>query len=95
MACQIIDRILKNIVEIEADDRDVELSQTYALTSRERDILFLLSQGYSRKEMARLTSLSPYTIADYVKNLYAKLGVKNRSHATRLAMTMGLQPPRL
>lgn len=95
LSCILVDRALQGLESDISPVDEIEPGEDQALTPRERDVLFLLSQGFSRKEMARMTNLSPHTIADYVKNLYAKLDVKNRSEATRKAIIMGLTPPRL
>jgi DNA-binding CsgD family transcriptional regulator len=95
LACVLVERSLQNTCSEATQKPEKELVSDESLTPRERDILFLLSQGFSRKEMALMTNLSPHTISDYIKKLYIKLAVSNRSEATRKAMTMGLTPPRL
>lgn len=65
------------------------------LTDREAEVLFLLSQGYARKEIAHFCTISPNTVGSYIKNIYRKLGVKNRAEATRKALDMGLKVPAL
>ncbi len=47
------------------------------LTSRERDILLLLSKGQTSKEMARTLGLSPRTVEDVRSRLLKKFNVKN------------------
>lgn len=53
----------------------VELS---ALTPREREIAYLVAQGYSRKECARACDISQHTVSDYLKSVYGKLGINDR-----------------
>ncbi|MEL7166334.1 MAG: helix-turn-helix transcriptional regulator [Pseudomonadota bacterium] len=48
------------------------------LTPREREIAYLVAQGFSRKECARLCALSPHTVADHLKAVYRKMGVNDR-----------------
>ncbi|WP_298816217.1 PAS and helix-turn-helix domain-containing protein [uncultured Roseibium sp.] len=47
------------------------------LTPRERDVLLLLSQGQTSKEMAQVLGLSPRTVEDVRARLLKKFQVKN------------------
>lgn len=51
------------------------------LSTRERELLEYLARGVSRKEAARIMRISPYTVAEYVQNIYRKLQVKSRGEA--------------
>ena len=66
--------------------RPVEIARlvadAYQLTARERDVVRLLACGYSRHEIARLLTLSPYTVDDHVKRVFSKLQVRSRSELT-------------
>jgi two-component system NarL family response regulator len=55
------------------------------LTSREQEVLALISEGLSDKEIAGALSLSLYTVKTHVRNILAKLHVNNRREAARLA----------
>ena len=54
------------------------------LSPREREVIFLVAQGLSRKECARLCAISQHTVAEYIKNAYRKLGIRNRVEAARI-----------
>ncbi|MBM1690648.1 helix-turn-helix transcriptional regulator [Sulfitobacter geojensis] len=56
------------------------------LSPREREIVWLISKGLSRKEIARSCKLSPHTVADYTQAAYRKLSVRNRVEVARLVM---------
>jgi DNA-binding NarL/FixJ family response regulator len=51
------------------------------LTAREKEILKYLVQGLTNKEIAATTYLATDTIKTHLRNIYRKLGVKNRSQA--------------
>jgi DNA-binding CsgD family transcriptional regulator len=60
------------------------------LTSRQRQMLSLLSRGLSNKEMATATGLSVFTVRDYVSSLMRCLDVDSRSAAVARAWELGL-----
>ncbi len=60
------------------------------LTHRELEVLTLLAKGLTRTEVAELLSLSPNTIAKYIKDIYRKLGVSSRAEMAVQACGMGL-----
>jgi HD-GYP domain-containing protein (c-di-GMP phosphodiesterase class II) len=60
------------------------------LTSRESEVLALLTQGLPNKAMARQLGISPKTVGNHVERIYTKLGVSNRASAAMLAMQQGL-----
>jgi two-component system nitrate/nitrite response regulator NarL len=62
------------------------------LTGRELEILRLLSDGLSNKEIVGFLSISLSTVKNHVHNLLAKLGVRRRREAIRLAYEHGLLP---
>jgi DNA-binding CsgD family transcriptional regulator len=49
----------------------------HGLTPRQLDVLHLLLQGHSVKQIARRLGLSPRTIEDYLKTLYRKTGTNS------------------
>ncbi len=66
-----------------------------ALTERETDVLGLLAQGASNKEIARALSLGEKTIKSHVSNILGKLGVQSRTQAVLLAVQRGLVSPQV
>jgi len=78
-------------------DADVEAMQHFApaeanalLSARELKVLWLISRGWSNREIAEATHRSINTIEAQLKSLYRKLGVKSRTQAIREAMKHGL-----
>ncbi len=60
------------------------------LSIRERQILVLLAEGQSNKEIARSIALDPNTVKYHLKRLFAKLAVERRTHAVIRARQSGL-----
>ncbi|NCF69211.1 MAG: hypothetical protein GWP61_24915 [Chloroflexi bacterium] len=63
------------------------------LTDREMDVLVLLSQRQTDKEIAERLVISFYTVRTHARNIYSKLGVNNRRQATIRAQKLGLISP--
>jgi non-specific serine/threonine protein kinase len=60
------------------------------LTTRERDVLRLLVEGRTDKEIAAALFIGPRTVQSHVANLFAKLGVNARAEAAAVAVRRGL-----
>jgi len=63
------------------------------LTAKEREVLALLTQNLSNKEIAQAMGIGEQTIKWHVKNLFTKLGGLNRKHAVARARMLGLLEP--
>lgn len=91
-----IDELSSALRRVQAGKRAVspELSMAFweaenPLTEREREVLKLLSQGLSVKEIASQLYLSYGTVRNYVSELIQKLEAKNRIDAIAIAEKMG------
>jgi DNA-binding NarL/FixJ family response regulator len=60
------------------------------LTARQIDVLKLVSEGQSNKEIARVLGLAPSTVKTHLENLLSALGVSNRTEASDKARRMNL-----
>jgi DNA-binding NarL/FixJ family response regulator len=60
------------------------------LGERELEILRLLAGGYSNKEIARSLNLAGGTVKNYVSDILAKLGTRDRTRAVLRAITLRL-----
>lgn len=61
-----------------------------ALTEREREILQVLSRGYTYAEAAQLLEVAPSTVQTHVKAIYSKLAVRSKTEAVFEARQLGL-----
>lgn len=62
----------------------------YALTPREKDILKLITQGHSNRDIAKNLFLSTRTVENYRFNLSIKLEAKNTAELIRKAIDLGI-----
>jgi two-component system, NarL family, response regulator LiaR len=60
------------------------------LTERETEVLRLLAQGQSNKQIAHSLHISEKTVKTHVSNILSKLGVQSRTQATLYAIRIGL-----
>lgn len=68
----------------------MDVARPAGLTEREVDVLMLLAQGSSNREIADSLRISPKTVGTHVEHLYAKAGVNSRAAATLFAVQNGL-----
>ncbi len=61
-----------------------------ALTDRETEVLRLLAQGRSNKEIAHLLTIGEKTVKTHVSSILAKLNVSSRTQAALYAVRIGL-----
>jgi NarL family two-component system response regulator LiaR len=65
-----------------------------ALTPRELEVLRLIANGMSNKEIARELVLNERTVKGHVSNILAKLGLADRTQAALYAVREGIAPIR-
>lgn len=63
------------------------------LTAREDEVLKLIAEGSSTREIARTLVISPKTVERHRANILAKLGMSDRTQVTRYAIRAGLIEP--
>jgi DNA-binding NarL/FixJ family response regulator len=63
----------------------VEFSSELGLTTREGEVLSWLSKGKTNRDIAQILGLSPRTVDKHLEQIYAKLGVENRTAAAAIA----------
>lgn len=63
------------------------------LTAREEDVLKLIAEGRSTREIARLLTISVKTVEKHRSSILARLGMNDRTQLTRYAIRAGLVEP--
>lgn len=61
---------------------DSRLMDSLSLTPREMEIILLLIEGYTKREVGEKLFISEFTVKTHIQNIYAKLGVTNRVELT-------------
>jgi DNA-binding CsgD family transcriptional regulator len=54
------------------------LCRAHDLTPRERQLVALMLDGLATKQLAQALRISPYTVKDHLKAIFAKTGVRTR-----------------
>lgn len=65
------------------------------LTPRQREVLTMVIEGRTNKEIARAYDLTEATVKSHVAAIFRALNVSNRTQAARAAEALGLVPPML
>ena len=73
-----------------ADQHLPALPLADVLSSRERQVVTLIAQGYSNQEIADELFLSINSVKTYIRSAYRKLGVSRRSQAVIWVLTQAL-----
>jgi DNA-binding CsgD family transcriptional regulator len=77
-------------VAVLAGDGPVPQDRPAALTDRELQTLRLVSRGMTEEDIARELGISPKTVGNHKRRIYAKLGVRTQTHAVATALRHGL-----
>jgi len=71
---------------------NAERQKNLGITKRELEILELIAQGMSNREIAEKLFVSENTVKTHSSRLFDKLGAKRRTQAVQLGQEMGLIP---
>ena len=89
-------------VRPEVDDADETIGdvgawpgQDHGLSPREAEVLALICQGFSNEEICGRTYITVNTLKGYIRALYAKIGVEDRSNAILWGIDHGFRPHRV
>ena len=67
-----------------------ESDETVALTEREKEVLGLMADGLTNRQISQAMSISINTVNAHVRNILSKLVVNSRTEAVSLAVREGL-----
>jgi len=77
-------------LQAEKDAQQQNLKLVEPLTRREIEVLRLITEGLSNKEIAQKLDISLRTVKFYGTSIYSKLGISGRTQAIRKAKELGL-----
>lgn len=86
-------KLLGCLTHIDHDDQSqspLESEMIEPLSSREIEVLTLIAEGLSNREIAERLVISLGTVKVHARNIYGKLGVSNRTHAAAKARSIGI-----
>jgi DNA-binding NarL/FixJ family response regulator len=86
MASKILGEFSRRMKEPQPEDPAAKL------TPREHEVLQLLTQGNTNKEIANTLGVSENTVKNHLKNILAKLHLQNRVQAAAFALREGIVP---
>jgi DNA-binding NarL/FixJ family response regulator len=74
----LVDSLFSQIVEFAVKEGKTKLKDSVKMTSRERDVIALLSEGMSNKEIGQKIRISTYTVKSHIHNIMEKLALHTR-----------------
>lgn len=84
------DSVTTAIVDFVATDAPAPRPASVPLTEREREVLRLLANGHTGKEIGRELGISVPTVQRHIANIYAKIGARGRVDAAAYAFAHGM-----
>jgi DNA-binding CsgD family transcriptional regulator len=82
--------VISSAIEQDEAMQEAELSEVATVTARERDVLHLMADGHSGKQIARALGIAPCTVERHIENARLKTRTRNRSHLVAYAARNGL-----
>lgn len=83
-------RILDEFARMAREGTGKAVGSETGLTDREREVLRLVADGATNREIGSTLSISENTVSFHMKNILAKLHLKNRAQAAAFAIRTGL-----
>ena len=83
----LVDSLFSQIVEFAVREGKTKLKQAVQMTKREREVIELLSEGMTNKEIAQRIHVSMYTIKSHIHNIMEKLALHTRLEIANYSYT--------
>lgn len=90
-----IARKITNAAMFVSNDKEIKLKKAFNVSDKEVDIIFMIKDGFTNRQIASTLKLSDGTARNYISGVYSKIGVDNRADAVAKikAVIYGDQPP--
>jgi len=82
--------VFPDSIEKEIEEKSIDEENIQELSNREYQVLELLAQGMSNKELANELYISEKTVKNHVSNVLTKLSVNDRTQAVIVGLKKGL-----
>ncbi len=83
----LIDSLFSQIVDHAVREGKTKLKEAVRMTQREREVITLLSEGMSNKEIAHRIHISTYTVKSHIHNIMEKLALHTRLEIANYSYT--------
>jgi DNA-binding NarL/FixJ family response regulator len=83
----LVDSLFSQIVENAVRDGKSEIKEAVKMTKREKEVIALLSEGMSNKEIGQKMHISTYTIKSHIHNIMEKLALHTRLEIANYSYT--------
>ena len=83
----LVDSLFSQIVEHAVKAGKPKLKEAVRMTKREREVIILLSEGMSNKEIGQKTRISTYTVKSHIHNIMEKLALHTRLEIANYSYT--------
>jgi DNA-binding NarL/FixJ family response regulator len=83
----LVDSLFSQIVENAVRDGKSEIKEAVKMTKREKEVIALLSEGMSNKEIGQRMHISTYTIKSHIHNIMEKLALHTRLEIANYSYT--------
>lgn len=74
----LVNSLFSQIVEHAIKEGDITLKEAVQMTKREREVISLLSEGMSNREIGQNIKISTYTVKSHIHNIMEKLALHTR-----------------
>jgi DNA-binding NarL/FixJ family response regulator len=81
--------LFSQIIEQAVGEGKVKLIESVRMTKREREVVELIAEGLSNKEIAQRLNVATYTVKSHVHNILEKLALHTRLQVASYAHTQG------
>ncbi|MBK9331117.1 MAG: response regulator transcription factor [Ignavibacteria bacterium] len=82
LTCSLFSQIVSDAV---SDPKKSKLIRSFIMSKRERQVIALVADGYSNKEIGDKLFLSPFTVKSHIHNILEKLAMHNRVEIAKFA----------
>ncbi|RKF46699.1 response regulator transcription factor [Paraburkholderia fungorum] len=90
IARQILARFRQGSGPVSPPGKEPAPASSPLLSAREKEVLDLITKGFTTQEIAKLMQLSHFTVRTFVRRIYSKLKVTSKAEAIYEARTLGL-----